>query len=50
MIQRAMHKSGVDEWLILDVTFTNMHARNVVRKVYGNNSLLFAIVMQAISG
>jgi len=61
----AMHKLGVEEWLVSAVISMYTGAKTVVRRVYGNSSgfevtvgmhqgsalsqLLFVIVMEAIS-
>ena len=65
VIPWAMCKWGVEEWLVLAVTFIYTGAKTVVRTAYGNSSgsevkvgmqqgsalspLLFVIVMEAIS-
>ena len=65
MISWAMHKLGVEEWLVSAVMSMYSGAKTVVRTVYRNNKgfeinvgmhqgtslspLLFAIVMEAIS-
>jgi len=36
-IQRAMHKLGVDEWLVSAIMSANMSARTIVRTVHGNS-------------
>ena len=64
VISWAMHKLGVEEWLVSAVTSMYTGAKPVVRTVYGNNRgfevkvgmhqgsalspLLFVIVMEAI--
>jgi len=65
VIQWAVRKLGVEEWLVSAVMFMYTGAKTVVRTVYGNSSgfevkvgmhqgsalsrLLFVIVMEAIS-
>jgi len=65
VIRRAMHKLGVEEWLIAAVVSMYTGAKTVVRTVYGNSEcfevkvgmhqgsalspLLFVIVMEAVS-
>jgi len=65
MIRWAMHKLGVEEWLVFAVMSMYTGAKTVVRTVYGNSNgfevnismhqgsalspLLFVIVMEALS-
>ena len=65
VIRWAMHKLGVEEWLVSAIISIYTGAKTVVRTVYGNSSsfevkvgmhqgsafspLLFVIVMEAIS-